>query len=158
MRAWPAKGFGGVLIDVVDALRICLDVTIGGRDLSFFTWSSSGFVTGMVLFMEDDLCNPPFVDLTGTARGGGGPIDPLLLATLPAALGGLLAIEVDVLRVNLVAEEVAGFTGNRLGDWLVPLLSEPLDRSAFVPDIDGLRNECVRAGGADMVYCLMRAI
>lgn len=141
-------------IEVAEVLRVCLDVTIGGLDRSFFTGSGSVFDEGVAFLIDDVLCNPPVAGLLTFARGGGGPIDPLLIV-LPVALGGRLDMDVDVLLVT----RVGGFTGNRLGDWLdLPdrdVLFSPTS-AAFtlpicVPETEGFRRDRVREGMDDMV-------
>jgi hypothetical protein len=113
VRAWPLEGLELAEKAVADVLRMCREVTIGGLDRSFFTGSGSALAAGVLFLTDDDLCNPLDAGLVTFTRGGG-PINPLLVA-LPVALGGRLAVDVDVLRVS----RVGGFTGNRLGDWLV---------------------------------------
>jgi hypothetical protein len=110
VRVWLLIGFAVVENEFADIFRICLDVVMGGLDLSFFTGSASTCEGGETFFIDEDLCNAPVVGLLAFARGGGGAIDPLLIV-LPVTLGGLLILDVDVLLVI-----VDGFMGNRLGD------------------------------------------
>lgn len=157
VRVWPIGGFAPVEIEVADVLRVCLDVTTGGLDRSFFTGSGSVFDEVAAFLIEDVLCNPPVAGLLTFARGGGGPIDPLpLLIVLPVALGGRLDMDVDVLRVT----RVGGFTGNRLGDWLdlpdrdvlFSLTSAAFTLPICVPETEGFRKDRVREGMDDMVF------
>lgn len=105
--------------ELVEALRRCRDMAIGGLDRSFFTGSVSACeMTEVVLgrLFELDLCNPPVVvGLLVFALGGGGRIEPLLVV-LPVALGGRPIVDVDVLMLR-DARVPAGFiVGNRDGD------------------------------------------
>lgn len=140
--------------ELVEAFRRWRDVTIGGLDRSFLTGSGSGAAGGSERRFEVDLCSPPIaVGLLIFARGGGGRIEALL-AMLPVALGGHDVVDM------LLALRVGGFTGRRLGDWLVRSgrateasgASCVRERSYLDPDSDGLRSDRVLEGMADMVF------
>lgn len=143
--------------ELVEAFRRWRDVTIGGLDRSFLTGSASGAAGGFARRFDVGLCNPPVeLGLLIFARGGGGRIEALL-EMLPVALGGRDVVDM------LLALRVGGFTGNRLGDWLVrsglaaedSSPSEAFERSYLDPDSEGLRSDRVLEGMVDMVVLLM---
>ncbi len=157
VRVCPGTAFELVEIEVADTLRTCLDVVIGGFDLSFLTGSGSALEAGAVFLMDEVLCSPPVAGLLMFARGGGGRIEPLLTVLL--ALGGRpdVDVDVDIDAARVILLVLVGFMGNRLGDRLVlplPLLllttSGPLVRSTFAPDTEGSRTDRVREGTADI--------
>jgi len=115
---------------LVEALRRCREIEIGGLERSCLTGSAvigglerrlevelcsplvvgltgSAVAGGLGRRLEVDLCNPPVVGLPVLARGGGGRVEALL---------DMLAVEAA--NCAAVAEELRamGLTGSLLGD------------------------------------------
>jgi hypothetical protein len=95
--------------ELIEVLRRCLEVVMGGLDRSFLTGSTSDLDGALTWPFEEDLVNPVLAGLLMLARDGGCRVEALLIV-LPVALGG------RAMLLLVSGLEAMGALGKRLGD------------------------------------------